>query len=76
MLGRLLAWIIIAAIIARLQNSNAANVTMKIVKFVDIRIQTHKRFKERLFYYDLDTQSADFRGNPFRQATKRHFSNT
>ena len=41
---RLLAWIITAPIIARLQSITAANVKMKTVKLVDIEIQTHKRF--------------------------------
>ena len=36
-------------------------------------LQTHKRFKRTLIYYDIDTQSANFRVNPLRgrQATKR-----
>ena len=34
--------------------------------------QTHKRFKRTLIYYDTDTQSANFWGNPLRQATKQH----
>ena len=29
-----------------------------------------KRFKRTLIYYDTDTQYANFRGNPIRQATK------
>ena len=28
-----------------------------------------------LIYYDIDTQSANFPGNPFRQATKRPLNN-
>ena len=39
-------------------------------------VQTHKRFKRTLIYYDADTQSANFRGNPLRQATKRHLNNS
>ena len=35
---------------------------------------THKRFKRTLIYYDIDTQSANFWGNPLRQATKRHLN--
>ena len=38
-------------------------------------IQTHKRFKRTLVYYVTDTQSANFRGNPLCQATKRHLNN-
>ena len=40
------------------------------------KIQTHKRFKRTLNYYDIDTQSANVRGNPLRQATKRHLNNS
>ena len=36
-----------------------------------IRIQTHKRFRKTLIYFDTDTQSANFRGNPLCQATKQ-----
>ena len=33
--------------------------------------------KERFFYiYNIYTQSANFRGNPLRQATKRHLNNS
>ena len=39
------------------------------------QIQTNKRFKRTLIYYDTDSQSANFRGNPLRQATKRHLNN-
>ena len=35
-----------------------------------------KRFKRTLIYYDTDTQYANFRGNPLRQATKRHLNNS
>ena len=31
-----------------------------------------KRLKGTLIYYDTDTQYANFRGNPLREATKRH----
>ena len=34
------------------------------------QIQTHKRVKRMLIYYDTDTQSANFQGSPLRQATK------
>ena len=37
-------------------------------------ILTHKRFKIMLNYYDTDTKSANFRGNPLRQPTKRHLT--
>ena len=40
------------------------------------KIQTHERFKRTFIYYDIDTQSAHFRGNPLRQATKRHLNNS
>ena len=33
-----------------------------------------KRFKRTLIYYDTDTQYGNFRGNPLRQATKRHLN--
>ena len=33
-----------------------------------------KRFKRTLIYYDTNTQYANFRGNPHRQATKRHLN--
>ena len=36
--------------------------------------QTHTKFKTTLIYYDTDTQSANFRGNPLCQATKRHLT--
>ena len=39
------------------------------------RRQTHKRFKRTLFI-KTETQSANFRGNPRCQATKRHLSNS
>ena len=39
-------------------------------------IQTHKRFKRTLIYYNRDTQSANVRGNPLRQATKRYLNNS
>ena len=35
-----------------------------------------KRFKRTLIYYDTDTQSTNFRGNPLRQATRRHLYNS
>ena len=35
----------------------------------DGKTETHNRFKTTLIYYDIDTQSANFRGNPLRQAT-------
>ena len=38
-------------------------------------IQTQKRFKQTLIYFDTDTQYANFRGNPFCQAAKRHLNN-
>ena len=38
------------------------------------KIQTHKRFKRTLIFYDIDTQSANFQSNPLRQATKRHLN--
>ena len=41
----------------------------------DLRIQTHKRFKRTLFIR-TKTQSANFRGNPLYQATKRHLNNS
>ena len=37
-------------------------------------IQTHKRFKRMHIHYDIDTQSANFQGNPLRQATKQHLN--
>ena len=37
-------------------------------------IQTHKRFKRMHIPYDIDTQSANFQGNPLRQATKQHLN--
>ena len=40
------------------------------------KILTHKRFKRTLIYYDTDTKSAIFRGNPLCQATKRHLNNS
>ena len=40
-------------------------------------MQTQKTFNRTLIYYDTDTQSANFRGNPLRQATKkRHLNNS
>ena len=33
-----------------------------------------KKLKRTLIYYDMDTQYANFRGNPLRQATKRHLT--
>ena len=38
--------------------------------------QTHQRFKRTLIYYGTDTRYAHFRGNPLRQATKRHLNNS
>ena len=35
-----------------------------------------KRFNRTLIYYDTDTQYTHFRGNPHRQATKRHLLET
>ena len=35
-----------------------------------LNTQTHKKYKRTLIYYDTDTQSANFRANPLRQATK------
>ena len=43
---------------------------------LNIKIQTHKRFKRTLICYDTDIQSANFRGNPLRQTTKRHLNNS
>ena len=40
------------------------------------KIRTHNRFQRTLIYYDIDTQSAHFRGNPLCQATKRHLNNS
>ena len=37
---------------------------------------THERFKRMLIYYDTDTQSANYGGNPLCQATKRHLNNS
>ena len=37
-------------------------------------VQTHKRFKRTLIYYDTDTQSANFWSNPLCQATKQHLT--
>ena len=34
--------------------------------------QAQKRFERRLIYFDVDTQNANFRGNPLCQATTRH----
>ena len=34
-----------------------------------------KRFKQRLIYFNTDTQYAHFRGNSLCEATKRHFNN-
>ena len=39
-------------------------------------METHKRFKRTLIYYDIDTQSAHFWGNPLCQATKRYLNNS
>ena len=39
-----------------------------------LRIQTHVRFKRTLIYYDTDTQSSNFWGNPLCQTTKRHLT--
>ena len=36
-----------------------------------LKIQTQKRFKRTLIYFNMDTQYAHFRGNPLYQATKR-----
>ena len=38
------------------------------------KIQTRKRFKRVLIYYDTDTQRASFLVNPLHQATKRHLT--
>ena len=35
-----------------------------------------ERFKRTLIYYDTEIQYAHFRGNPLRQATKRHLNNS
>ena len=43
-------------------------------QFISTKIQTYKRFKRTLIYYDTDTQSANVRGNPLCQATKRHLT--
>ena len=32
--------------------------------------------KNTLIYYDTDTQNANVRGNPLRQATKQHLNNS
>ena len=40
------------------------------------KIQTRKRFKRTLIYHDTEGQSAHFRGDPLRQATKRHLNNS
>ena len=40
------------------------------------KIQTCKRFKRTLIYRDTGGQSANFRGDPLRQATKRHLNNS
>ena len=37
-------------------------------------IQTHKRFRKMLIYYDID--KTNFRGNPICQATKQHLNNS
>ena len=39
-------------------------------------VLNNKGFKRTLIYYDPDTQSANFRGNPLRQATKGHLNNS
>ena len=39
-----------------------------------IQIQTQKRFKRTLICYDTNTQSANLRGNPLCQSTKRHLN--
>ena len=36
--------------------------------------QTHKSFERTLIYQDTSTRSANFRGNPLCQATKRHLT--
>ena len=38
------------------------------------KIQTRKRFKRTLIHHDTGGQSAHFRGDPLRQATKRHLT--
>ena len=38
--------------------------------------QRRNGFKRTLIYYDTDTQSANLRGNPLRQATKLHLNNS
>ena len=43
---------------------------------VGLQIQSHIRFKVTLIYYDTDTHSANCRGNPLCQATKRHLNNS
>ena len=40
-----------------------------------VKIQTHERFNRTLFIR-TKTQSANFRGNPLRQATKRYLNNS
>ena len=39
------------------------------------KIQTHERFIRTLIYYDTDTQSTNFRGDPLCQVTKQHLNN-
>ena len=43
----------------------------KLLSLLIFKILTHRRFKRTLIYYDTDTQSTNFRGNPLCQATKR-----
>ena len=42
----------------------------------EMKIQTHKRLKRTLIYYDLDTQYAHIRGSPIHQTTKRYLNNS
>ena len=51
--------------------SSMVNVIVNVCMIMNaLNTQTHKKFKRTLIYYDTDTQSANCRGNPFRQATK------
>ena len=48
----------------------------KVSKLSLYKIQTHKRLKRMLIYYDANTRSANFQGNPLCQATKWHLNNS
>jgi len=44
-------------------------------KIVNCQDPNTKRFKGMLIYLDMDTEYAQFWGNPFCQATKQHLNN-